>query len=319
MADAARIPGAGRESAMVDHAAGMLNLTRFAWLSIAAAIATITLKTGAFLLTGSVSLLSDALESLVNLAAALVALWTLVIAVRPADEEHAYGHGKVEYFASGFEGSLIILAALTIAWKAFGRLVDPRPLEAVSLGLIVSAAATLINFATARVLTRAGREYGSITLLADSRHLMTDVWTSVGVIAGVALTEATGWLRLDPIIALFVAANIVISGTQLLFHSATGLMDSALPGQEKAAIETVLMRYRGEQIGFHALRTRQAGARRFISLHILVPGDWPVKRAHDLAERVEEDLRAAVPRSHVSTHIEPREDPAAYQDIDLDR
>src|SRR5512138_2008442 len=241
------------------------SLQKYAWLSIGAAIATILLKTTAFLLTGSVGLLSDAAESLVNLAGAVVALFMLRIAARPADASHAHGHSKAEYFSSGIEGVLILIAAVSIAYAAIQRLFDPQPLEAVGIGLLVSTGASVINFVVARILMRAGKRYDSITLEADGKHLMTDVWTSVGVIGGVAAVAITGWLRLDPIIALLVAINIVWTAVGLLRRSVEGLMDASLPPAEQAAVVKVLEGYQAQGAAYHALRTRQAAAQRFIS------------------------------------------------------
>jgi len=295
------------------------NLKRYAWLSIAAALSTILLKGTAWWLTGSVGLLSDALESLVNLAGALMALSMLSLAAQPADENHAHGHGKAEYFSSAFEGFLIIVAAIGIAYAAIGRLLDPRPLQDVGIGLAVSAVASIINFATARSLMKVGRKYRSITLEADAHHLLTDVWTSVGVILGVGLVGLGGWLWLDPVIALLVAANIVWTGWQLLQRSAAGLMDVSLPEAELQTIEQVLDEYRRQGLEFHALRTRQAGSRAFATLHVLVPGAWSVQLGHDWCERIEADIRRALPYAHVTTHLEPREDPVSLSDQELDR
>ena len=295
------------------------NLTRFAWLSICAAILTIALKTTAYWLTGSVGLLSDALESLVNLVAAIMALAMLTIAARPADEMHAFGYGKAEYFSSGLEGALILLAAASIAWTAIPRFLVPQPLEHIGIGLAVSVVASVINFWVARVLLAAGREYRSITLEADAHHLMTDVWTSTGVMLGVGAIALTGWLRLDPIIALVVAANILRTGWQLLSRSIRGLLDVALPAAEQDAINQVLKQYESRGIQYHALRTRQAGTRAFISLHVLVPADWTVQHGHDLLEQLEGDIRATVPGAQLFTHLEPQGDPAAWEDIALDR
>ncbi len=295
------------------------SLTRYAWLSIAAALATILLKGVAWQLTGSVGLLSDAIESFVNLAGALMALWMLTLAAQPADDDHAHGHGKAEYFSSAFEGFLILLAAVSIAYTAVDRLMNPLPLEAVGVGLLVSVAASVINFATARVLLGVGRKHNSITLEADAHHLMTDVWTSVGVIAGVGLVWLTGWLWLDPVIALLVAANIVWTGWQLMQRSAAGLMDISLPGERLDEIEALLARYRAQGLEFHALRTRQAGSRAFVTLHVLVPGHWTVQEGHDWAERIEADIRRALPHGHVTTHLEPLEDPVSMIDQGLDR
>ena len=285
------------------------SLTRYAWLSIAAAVATITLKSVAWQMTGSVGLLSDAIESFVNLAGALMALWMLTLAATPADDDHAHGHGKAEYFSSAFEGFLILLAAVSIGYTAIGRLLAPQPLEAVGLGLMVSVLASVINFATARILLRVGKEHNSITLEADAHHLMTDVWTSAGVIGGVGLVWMTGWLWLDAAIALLVAANIVWTGFQLMSRSAAGLMDVSLPPEKLALIETLLAGYRAQGLDFKALRTRQAGSRAFVTLHVLVPGDWSVQYGHDWAERIEVDIRNAIQHADVTTHLEPKEEP----------
>jgi cation diffusion facilitator family transporter len=295
------------------------SLIRYAWLSIATALATILLKGVAWHLTGSVGLLSDALESFVNLAGALMALAMLSLAATPADENHAYGHGKAEYFSSAFEGFLILLAAVSIAYAAAQRLLSPQPLESVGVGLAVSVTASVLNLLTARILMGVGRQYQSITLEADAHHLLTDVWTSAGVIVGVGLVWLTGWLWLDPAIALLVAANIVWTGWQLLGRSAAGLMDVSLPADQRAAIEALLDTYRDKGLDFHALRTRQAGTRAFVTLHVLVPGGWTVQQGHDWSERIEADIRLALPHTHVTTHLEPREDPVSLVDQGLDR
>jgi len=295
------------------------SLRHYAWLSVAAALSTILLKGLAWRLTDSVGLLSDAIESFVNLAGALMALGMLSIAARPADDSHAYGHTKAEYFSSAFEGILILVAAVWIAIEAIQRLLNARPIEAAGIGLGVAAVATIINYATARVLLRVGHESRSIALEADARHLLTDVWTSVGVIAGVGLVWATGWLWLDPTIALLVAANIVWTGWHLARRSAAGLMDASLPQSELNQIEAILASYRLQGLDFHAIRTRQAGARAFVTMHVLVPGAWTVQQAHDWSERIEADLRRALPGLHVTTHLEPKEDPVAHDDQELDR
>jgi cation diffusion facilitator family transporter len=294
-------------------------LTRFAWLSIAAALTTITLKTGAYLLTGSIGLLSDAVESIANLLGAMMALGMLIVAARPADQNHTYGHSKAEYFASGVEGMLILVAAAGIIWTSVERLINPRPLEQLGIGLVVSAVASLVNFIAARILLEAGKRYRSITLEADSQHLMTDVWTSAGVIGGVTVVALTGWNPLDPIVAIAVALNIVWTGIQLIRRSVAGLMDISLSDQERQAIETVLAKYRGKGVNFHALRTRQAASRRFVSVHMLVPGEWTVHDAHHVAEDFESDIRAALGEAVVTTHLEPVEDEISLNDIHLDR
>ncbi|MGE0387659.1 MAG: cation diffusion facilitator family transporter [Gammaproteobacteria bacterium] len=295
------------------------SLLRYAWLSIAAALATIALKGVAWWITGSVGLLSDALESFVNLAGACMALGMLSLAGLPDDEGHAWGHGKAEYFSSAFEGLLILAAAASIAWAAVLRLMDPQPLESIGAGLAVSIVASAINYGVARNLRAVGRLYNSITLQADAEHLMTDVWTSAGVVVAVVLVWSTGWLWLDPAIALAVAANIVWTGWKLLGRSAAGLMDAALPPEQISDIEAVLQRYRSEGLGFHALRTRQAGSRAFITVHVLMPGDWTVQVGHQWLERIEADIRSAIPHAHVTTHMETRGDPSSYADCGLDR
>ncbi|MCB0156574.1 MAG: cation transporter, partial [Caldilineaceae bacterium] len=269
--------------------------------------------------TGSVGLLSDAMESLVNLAGALMALAMLTIAARPADEVHAYGHGKAEYFSSGVEGALILIAAVSIGYAAVQRLITPQPLEKVGIGLAVSVVASLINLGVALVLMRVGKQQRSITLEADAHHLLTDVWTSVGVLVGVGLVAWTGWLWLDPVVALLVAANIVWAGVGILRRSVAGLMDTAWPEEEQAQLRAVMEPYVREGIQYHAVRTREAGARRFVSLHLLVPGDWPVRRGHALAEQVDAAIRQALPHVTVFTHIEPLDDPVSWADTELDR
>lgn len=295
------------------------SLTRFAWISIAAAVVTIVLKTAAYYLTGSVGLLSDAIESLVNLVGGIMALAMLTIAARPADEDHAYGHSKAEYFSSGVEGSLILVAALSIAYTAVTRLLHPQALEQVGIGLAVSVVASLINLGVALVLLRAGKKNHSITLEANAHHLLTDVWTSVGVLLGVGAVVFTGWQWMDPVVALLVAANIVWTGSRIVWRSISGLMDLALPPAELAAVRGVLDSYQNEEVQFHALLTRQAGARKFVSVHVLVPGSWTVHQGHALLERIEESIRRALPNSSVFTHLESLEDPSSWEDQGLDR
>jgi cation diffusion facilitator family transporter len=292
---------------------------RYAALSVGAAVATIALKTAAWALTGSVGLLSDAAESLVNLAGAVMALWMLRIAGRPADEDHAYGHSKAEYFASAFEGALIVLAAFAITLAAIWRLVSPRALEQIGVGLAVTLAAAVINLVAALVILRAGRRHGSITLEANARHLLTDVWTSAGVIGGVAMVAVTGWQWLDPAVALAVAANILRTGFDIVRRSVLGLMDTALPEGERRALLDAVAPYLVGGVQMHALRTRQSGARRFVSFHVLVPGSWTVDRGHRLLEAIEADVRRALPAATVFTHLESLDDPAAWDDTGLDR
>ena len=305
---------------MTRTARALPSLQRYAWLSIAAAIATISLKAGAYYLTGSVGLLSDALESVVNLVAAVTALAMLAVAERPPDDDHPFGHTKAEYFASAVEGALVLVAAFGIAATAIERLIHPQPLEHVGVGLAISVVASSINLGVARVLERVGRRYGSITLEADARHLMTDVWTTLGVLIGVAAVQLTGWLPLDPIIALLVALNIVWAGVQLMRRAATGLMDSAIPVPERERIQQVFARFEPEGVEFHSLRTRQAGQRRFVAVHVLVPGEWSVQRGHDLLEQIEREVREAMPGpTTVMTHLEPIEDPLSHEDMGIDR
>jgi len=294
-------------------------LLRFAAASIAAAIVSIGMKLGAYVITGSVALLSDGLESLVNLAAAVVALAALWIAALPADEEHAYGHSKAEYLSSGFEGALILLAAVVIVWQAGDRLRHPRPLASPGLGLAAAAIATLVNLVVAVVLLRAGRRFDSITLEADAHHLVADVITTIGVMIGLAITALTSIHWVDPIVAFLVAANIVRIGFDLLRRSALGLLDTALPAEMRSEITRILQEERAHGVDFHAIRTRQAGARRFVSFHILVPGDWSVQRGHDLLEGIEDRIRRSIPRCTVFTHLEPLEDPASFEDTRLER
>jgi len=294
-------------------------LTRFAWLSIAAALATIALKTVAWHITGSVGLLSDAIESVVNLVGGIMALAMLTIAARPADEDHAYGHSKAEYFSSGVEGSLILVAAVSIAIAAVLRLITPKPLEAIGMGLAVSVAASLVNLVVALLILRAGKKHNSITLEANAHHLLTDVWTSVGVVAGVGLVAFTKWNWLDPVVALLVAANIVWTGVRIVRRSIAGLMDISLSPEDIATARKVLKTYEQTGIQFHALRTRQAGARKFVSTHVLVPGDWTVQRGHELLDKIEADVCRALPDTVVFTHLESLDDPASWDDETFDR
>lgn len=283
-------------------------LTRLMWISIAAALTTITLKTVAWRLTGSVGLMSDAIESLVNLLAAIIALVMVRWATLPPDEEHMYGHEKAEYFAAGAEGVFILGAAVSIGWVSVGRLLHPAALESVGPGLAVSVVASLVNLGVALALIRSGRRHRSITLEADGRHLMTDVVTSVGVVVGVGAVALSGWRLLDPLIAIVVALNIVVTGVRLIRRSGGGLMDKALPAEERGAVEAALARHRTGGVEFKAVRTRRSGRRSFVSMDVQVPGNWTVAHGHELLERVEKDVRAALPHSSVSTHLEPLSD-----------
>ncbi len=291
----------------------------YAFLSVGAALLNITLKFGAYRLTGSVGLLSDALESGVNLVAAVVAVWALSLAARPPDAEHAFGHSKAEYFSSGVEGALILVAAAGIALAAGGRLFHPQPLEQLGLGLGLTLVATAVNGGLAWTMLRAGRRLRSISLRADAHHLLTDIWTSVGVLLGVFLVKLTGWLVLDPIIALIVAANIVWAGWRLLRETGSGLLDAALPADEQRLITDIFMPYQEKGIQFHALLTRVAGSRQFVSFHVLVPGEWTVQRGHALCESIEIAIINALPGTHVISHLEPLEELASYADQGLER
>jgi cation diffusion facilitator family transporter len=295
--------------------------SRYAWLSIAAALATMALKAWAWLLTGSVGLFADALESLVNLAAGVMALLVLRVAERPPDEEHLYGHEKAEYFASGAEGTLILVAAVSIAASAGRRLLVPRPVEQLDVGLAILVAAAAVNLVTALYLLAAGRRLRSISLRANAHHLLTDVWTSAGVLAGLALVALTGWQAADPLVALVLAGHVGWTGFRLVSASTHGLMDRALPGGEvrqvTAALDGLLARQEDE-VRYHALRTRRSGARSFVSFHVQVPGRWSVQRGHDLVEAMEEEIRRRLPAATVFTHLEPLEDPRSYRDQVLD-
>jgi cation diffusion facilitator family transporter len=293
------------------------SLKKYAWLSISAALLTITLKVSAFVVTGSVGLLSDAIESSVNLVAAFVALAVLSIAAQPPDEEHEYGHSKAEYFAGGVEGALIMVAAIVIAVSAVSRFANPQELEQLDIGLVVSVIAALLNLFVARTLLRAGKQYRSVALEANARHLLTDVWTTAGVLLGIVAVVVTGWLRLDAIIAMAVAVQIVISGLKLIREAIAGLMDTALPKDEVNQIRDILSRYAVNGVQYHALRTRQAGAQRFMSVHIQVPGAWSVQMGHSLLEDIERDVRDELTPISVFTHIEPLEDPRSWEDVSI--
>jgi cation diffusion facilitator family transporter len=293
---------------------GQEDLSRFAWLSIGTGIVVFGLKLYAYFLTDSVGLLSDALESTVNIVAAVVALVALKAAARPGDARHHFGLSKAEYFSALFEGMMILIAAGLIMFTAIPRFLDPQPLEDLGIGLFISGIATVLNFVVATILMRAGLKHRSIVLQADSKHLMTDVWTSGGVIIAVLLVGWTGWLRLDPLIAMAVALNIVFAGLKLIGSSAMGLLDAALPEEENALVVEVLKRHQTEKVRFHALQTRESGRQRFVSMHVLVPGAWTVAQGHDLLEAVEADIRHVLPDTVIATHLEPIEDPRAWDD-----
>ena len=293
------------------------SLMNLALLSIAAALLTLALKFGAYWLTGSVGLLSDAVESTVNLAAALTALFALWYAAKPIDRGHPYGHEKIEFFASGIEGTLILIAAGGIGWYAIERLFNPRPVESVGLGVAVSLVATLVNLAVARILLHVAAARDSIVLAADGRHLMTDVATSIGVIIGIVVVRVTGIHQLDPIIALLVAVNIVLTGVSLLRGSIDGLLDRALPERDQEQLRHVIERELEPGATFHALRTRKAGARRFVDFHLLLPGDVSVQDAHDVTHRIECAVQSSFPRTETTVHIEPIEEEASWADSEL--
>ncbi|WP_236082550.1 cation diffusion facilitator family transporter [Acidipropionibacterium jensenii] len=293
------------------------DLSRFAWLSIAAAVATIVLKTWAWRVTGSVGLLSDAAESLVNLVAAIIALVVLKISIRPPDQNHQFGHSKAEYFSAATEGIMIFVAAALILVQAGDRLLHPTPLDNLGIGLLVSVVASVINGVVARILSVNGRRRRSMTLIADGRHLFTDVITSVGVIVGIALVWLTGWHRLDAIVALAVGVNILITGARLIGQSGAGLMDIALPSQVNDEILAFLDSRSSKTLKFHAVRTREAGYRRFLEFHMLMPGEWTVQHGHDVMEDLIDDLITRWPELRVMGHLEPIEDPRSYEDIEL--
>lgn len=296
------------------------SLNKYLYLSIAAAIVTILLKFYAFHVTGSMGLFSDALESFVNLFAALFALLMLHLSRKPADQEHEFGHGKAEYFSSAVEGALILIAAFTIIRSALPRIIDPQPLVNINTGLLFSLLASLVNLLVGLVLINNGKKKKSLLVEADGRHLMTDVYTSVGVILGIIMVELTGWLMIDPIIAILVGLNIIYSGYKLIHRSARELMDASIPEDELEKVTVYLDSLGNREIEYHSLLTRMSGPRRFISMHLLVPGDWSVKRGHDCADEVEETIIAMFREPvTVSTHIEPVEDPASMKDIGIDR
>ncbi|NJK29850.1 MAG: cation transporter [Acaryochloris sp. SU_5_25] len=291
----------------------------YIYLSIAAALVTMGLKFGAYQLTSSVGLFSDVAESSVNLVAALAAFWALTVAAQPPDRDHSFGHSKAEYFSSGLEGLLILVAAIGISMTAIPRLSNPQPISKLELGLGLSVLASVVNGGVAWILLRAGRRLRSITLRADAQHLLTDVWTSVGVVLGLVIVKLTGWLILDPIMALLVALHIVWVAIKLLRETTAGFMDTALPEADQALIWATLTAYQTQGIHFHALRSRVAGARNFVSFHVLVPGNWTVQQGHTLCEQLEQAIMRALPGTHVMTHLEPIEDPVSWADAELDR
>jgi cation diffusion facilitator family transporter len=308
------------------------SLTFYGWLSIAAALSTIALKSYAYWLTDSIGLLSDAMESVINLVAAVIMLTALHISARPPDDGHPYGHEKIEYFSSGAEGIMILFAAICIAMTAWERLYNPQPLQQLDVGIAISVLASLINLVVAKVLISAGKRNRSITLESDGKHLMTDVWTTVGILIGIAVIFVAnsfeesvnvakqlglnGWEILDPIIAIFVAINIVWVGLQLIRRTISGLMDAALAENEQAAIVEILEQFvASNSIDYHALRTRCAGARRFMSVHILVPGNWTVQKGHDVVESIEQRITTLFDNIDIDIHLEPIEDFASFRHL----
>jgi cation diffusion facilitator family transporter len=294
-------------------------LPRYAWISAWVAVVTIVLKATAWALTGSIGLLSDALESFVNLATALLAIAMLNLALRPEDDEHPYGHNKAEYFSSGVEGALVLLTGVGIAVAAVRRFLQPHALEQLGLGVTLSGISTAINLGVALLMLRAGRRHRSVTLEANGHHLLADVWTSVAVVAGLGAVALTGRHVIDPAVALLVAGHVSWTGISILRRTATGLMDSALSTEDQAALQRALSVHVVEPVQVHALKSRVAGVRRFVSLHVLVPGDWTVQRGHELLEQIEGDIRGALPNTSVLTHLESLEDPTSWDDISLDR
>ena len=293
------------------------SLLKWGWLSIGAACITLTLKFGAYFLTGSVGLLSDAVESLVNLVAAVTALFALWYSTRPVDRSHNYGHQKIEFFSAAVEGALILAAAVTIIWYSIQRLLSPQAIEKVGIGLAVALVATAVNFVLARAMLRVAHRHGSVVLDADGKHLMTDVWTTVGVIVALIVANATGWTWVDPIVGLLVAANIIRIGIHLLRGSFDGLMDRAIPAAEEHEIRLAIEQTIPYDVTYHALRTRRAGSHRVIDLHLLVPGAERVRDAHMLAKRVEDAIARVYPGTETIIHVEPLEDPDAWLDSDL--
>jgi cation diffusion facilitator family transporter len=275
-------------------------------LSITAALVTLILKSVAALITGSVGLLSDAAESIVNLLAAVIALLALRIAARPADESHNFGHGKVEYLSASVEATMIFAAAVTIIVTAVQRLVQPQPLDNVGVGLAVSALAGAVNGGVAVTLVRAGQRHRSLTLTADGKHLLTDVWTSVGVITGVLLVAVTGYARLDPIVALVVGANIIVTGVGLLSRALSGLMDSTIPAPALAELNQLLAEFAGQRgISFHAVQTRAVGRNHLVAVHAVVPDEWSGEQGHELTLDLEAAVAGKLKDTSVQTHVEP--------------
>ena len=307
----------GGVSLSSQQSTGSPDLSRYGWLAVATALATIALKAGAWLVTGSVGLLADAAESIVNLVAAVVALIALKIAMKPADANHNFGHTKAEYFSAAVEGVMIFIAAISIGIFAVQRLLVPQPLEAVGVGLVISVVASVLNSAVALLLIRAGRRHHSIALKADGKHLMTDVWTSAGVLAGIVLVWLTGWDWLDPVIAIAVGVNILFAGYALVQESTAGLMDVSLPEEDNERLRAILSSRAGAEVGFHLMRTRVSGTRQFMEFHLLVPDEWNIKQGHDFLEDLSDEIVSEFPRMTVTGHIEPINDARSYSHADL--
>jgi cation diffusion facilitator family transporter len=287
---------------------------KYIWVSVAASISTLLLKGSAYYLTGSVGLLSDALESFINLAAAVMALVLITIAISPPDKEHPFGHSKAEYFSSVIEGVLILFAAIAIGVTSIERIMNPRLLQDLGIGLLISVAASAINLFTALALLKAGKRYNSITLEADARHLLTDVWTTGGVLIGLLMVKITGWVILDPIIAVLMAFNIVVTGIKLIMRSVSGLMDEALPEDQLKAVKKILNKYKSKRIIYHSLYTRKAASKNFIFLHLLMPADWHISRGHEITKKIEGEIKCLLSESDVFIHIEPLNDSDAFDD-----
>ena len=303
---------------MHQQAGSSPDLRKYAWLSIATALVTMLLKSGAWVITGSMGLLADAAESLVNLVAAVAALVAVTIAAMPADENHHFGHSKAEYFSAALEGILVVVAAGSIIYLAVDRLLNPRPLDSLGLGLALSIVSAVFNGVVGQVLIRVGRRHRSVALRADGTHLMADVYTSVGVVIGLALVWATGWEWLDPVIAILVGVHILVAGYRLISESTGGLMDASLSPEDNARIQEILDAHTEKgRIEFHSVRTRESAARQFMEMHMLVPGDWTVRRGHDVMEDLIDRINAEFPAMRVTGHLEPISDPRSYEDMHL--
>ena len=296
-----------------------MNLRRYAWISLLVAFVVIFLKIAAYILTDSVSLLSDALESVVNILGASATMWALAVSEQPPDDEHAHGHDKAEYFSSGFEGALVLVAAIVIISTAIVRFVHPQEIDASPYGIALALGTSGINFILARWLLRAAKQHDSMALEADARHLMSDVVTSIAVSGGIVLAVLTSIQWIDPLFALLVGLNIIRTGWDLVKRSADGLLDASLLPADHQRVLSVIHHFKSENIDFHAIRTRRSGARKFVTFHVLVPGDWSVQRGHEVLEAIEIELTHAIPHLHVTTHLEPNDDPSSFHDIELHR